>query len=131
MKSRSSRARGSCSFPAACLLDERGAIAQVEEELDEELGIGKGAVVEVEPLGLLEDFDEAVLDLVYRATIRASDEAIRRHVRGNGEHIDVLVVTSADASRLAERGELRFIPATRALLSLLEAFAVVTTKARP
>ena len=119
------------SVSAACLLDERGAVAQVEEELDEELGVGKDAVVEIEPLGLLEDFDEAVLDLVYRATIRASDEAIRRHVLGNGEHTDVLVVTSADASRLAERGELRFIPATRALLGLLEAFAVVTTKARP
>ena len=72
-------------------------------------------------LGLLEDVDEAVLDLCYRLDARAEPDELTRHLGRNDEYERIeLLPSEAPARALAGLGG-PLVPTVEPLLALLDA----------
>ena len=93
-------------------------LAQLFEELDEELGLSRSRIVSARACGLVEDAASGVTDIVFRLSTAATGQDIRAaHAgRGSDEYDRVAIVSAADAVRETHRR--RMSPVLRPMLEL-------------
>jgi len=96
------------------------AVAQLLEELREELGLTPSQVTGVEACGLIEDLPSGVFDIVFKIVSNASAEAVRwaQQATGTDEYSELAVVPRAGLAVFLEDNRADLLPILAPMLGL-------------
>ncbi|MBL6945318.1 MAG: NUDIX hydrolase [Rhodospirillales bacterium] len=105
--------------PAGCL-DRADPVAQVLEELHEELGLDTSRVASPEVCGLVEDVGSGVVDIVFRLRSAATEHDIRaaHEALATDEYAELAIIKPDDLAAFLEAERARLLPALRPMLGL-------------
>lgn len=86
--------------------------AQVLEELEEELGIARNRINEIEITGLIEDNNTSIADIIYKITIREKFNQIKSIEKNSkdNEHDELYCVKIADLGSFLAENQGKYIP---------------------
>ena len=102
-------------------LSRPDAVAQLLEELREEVGLEPSQVILRDACGLVEDVESGVIDIVFRLDSTASAREVRgtHAARATNEYAELAIVPRSEIAGFLEINEARLLPALRPMLGLV------------